>query len=194
VEQPGRKDVTTLLLEWNGGSREALHQLAPLVLDELRHLAARQLRKERPGHTLQATALVNEVYLRLVDQRRVQWHDREHFFAIASQSIRRILVDYARTRGASKRGGGQTLLALDESMALHDRQDLDLVALDDALQSLTQIDPQQGRIVELRFFGGLTIEGTAKVLSISTSTVNRDWTLAKAWLHRELSRRPAYGS
>jgi RNA polymerase sigma factor (TIGR02999 family) len=194
VEQPGRKDVTTLLLEWNGGSREALHQLAPLVLDELRQLAARQLRKERPGHTLQATALVNEVYLRLVDQSRVQWHDREHFFAIASQSIRRILVDYARTRGASKRGGGQTLLALDESMALHDRKDLDLVALDDALQSLTQIDPQQGRIVELRFFGGLTIEGTAKVLNISTSTVNRDWTLAKAWLHRELSRRPAYGS
>jgi RNA polymerase sigma factor (TIGR02999 family) len=194
VEQPGRKDVTTLLLEWNGGSREALHQLAPLVLDELRQLAARQLRKERPGHTLQATALVNEVYLRLVDQRRVQWHDREHFFAIASQSIRRILVDYARTRGASKRGGGQTLLALDESMALHDRKDLDLVALDDALQSLTRIDPQQGRIVELRFFGGLTIEGTAKVLNISTSTVNRDWTLAKAWLHRELSRRPAHGS
>jgi RNA polymerase sigma factor (TIGR02999 family) len=194
VEQPGRKDVTTLLLEWNGGSREALHQLAPLVLDELRQLAARQLRKERPGHTLQATALVNEVYLRLVDQSRVQWHDREHFFAIASQSIRRILVDYARTRSASKRGGGQTLLALDESMALHDRKDLDLVALDDALQSLTQIDPQQGRIVELRFFGGLTIEGTAKVLNISTSTVNRDWTLAKAWLHRELSRRPAYGS
>jgi RNA polymerase sigma factor (TIGR02999 family) len=187
VGRPESKDVTTLLLEWSDGKRQALNELMPLVYDQLRHLAARQLRRERPNHTLQSTALVHEVYLKLIDQTRVQWKDREHFFAVASQAIRRILVTHARSRNASKRGGSTTL-AFDESIALPDRKDLDVVALDDALESLSRLDPQQGRIVELRFFGGLSIEGTAHVMGISTSTVSRDWNLARAWLFRELSR------
>jgi RNA polymerase sigma factor (TIGR02999 family) len=194
MDRPERKDVTTLLAEWRNGSQEALNELTPLVYEELRQIAARQLRWERPGHTLQSTALVHEVYLRLIDQSRAQFQDREHFFAVASQITRRILVSYARHRQSSKRGGGKTMLALDESIALPGPAELDLVAVDDALESLSQIDPQQGRIVELRFFGGLTIEGTAEFLGISTSTVTRDWNLARAWLHRELSRGGAYGS
>jgi RNA polymerase sigma factor (TIGR02999 family) len=194
VERPESKDVTTLLLEWGGGKRQALDELMPLVYDQLRQLAARELRRERPNHTLHSTALVHEAYLKLIDQHRVQWKDREHFFAIASQAIRRILVTYARSRNASKRGGGETLLAFDESIALPGGKDLDLVRLDDALESLSRLDPQQARIIELRFFGGLSIQGTAKVLEISTSTVNRDWNLARAWLHRELSRSSAHGA
>jgi RNA polymerase sigma factor (TIGR02999 family) len=194
VERPLSKDVTTLLLEWGNGNQAALNELTPLVYVELRQLAARQLRRERPDHTLQSTALVHEAYLQLIDQRRVRFQDRDHFFAIAAQIIRRILVSYARKRNSSKRGGGQTLLALDEAVALPGPRDMDLVAVDDALEGLSRIDPQQGRIVELRFFGGLTIESTADILGISTSTVNRDWTLAKAWLHRELSRSTTYGS
>jgi len=183
-----RKDVTTLLTEWREGNQQALNELTPLVYQELRQLAARQLRHERPGHTLQSTALVHEAYLKLIDQRRVQFKDREHFFAVASQVIRRILVSYARSRNSDKRGGGKTMLAFDESIAFADRKNLDLIELDDALESLSEIDPQQGRIIELRFFGGLTIEATAQVLEISTSTATRDWNVARAWLHRELTR------
>ena len=189
-----KKDVTTLLVEWRQGNLQALNELTPLVYDELRRLADRQLRRERPGHTLQSTALVHEAYLQLVDQRRVHFQDRDHFFAVAAQIIRRILVGYARKRNASKRGGGRTMLTVDESLAVPDRQDIDLVAVDEALSSLSELDPQQGRIIELRFFGGLTIEGTAKFLGISSSTVTRDWTVARSWLYRELNRKGAYGS
>jgi RNA polymerase sigma factor (TIGR02999 family) len=194
VERSQPKDVTTLLLEWSDGNRQALNELMPLVYGQLRQLAAHQIRRERPNHTLHGTALVHEAYLKLIDQRRVQWKNREHFFAVASQVIRRILVTYARSRNASKRGGGATLLAFDESIALPERKDVDLVALDDALETLSQLDPQQGRIIELRFFGGLSIESTARVLGISTSTVTRDWNLARAWLHREVSRSSDYGA
>jgi len=194
VGRPESKDVTTLLLEWGGGKPQALNELMPLVYDQLRQLAARQLRRERSNHTLHSTALVHEAYLKLIDQRRVQWKDREHFFAVAAQAIRRVLVTYARSRNASKRGEGETLLVFDESIALPDRKDVDLVLLDDALDSLSRLDPQQGRIIELRFFGGLSIEDTASILGISTSTVSRDWNLARAWLHRELTRSTAYGA
>jgi RNA polymerase sigma factor (TIGR02999 family) len=193
VERSQPKDVTTLLLEWSDGNRQALNELMPLVYGQLRQLAALQIRRERPNHTLHGTALVHEAYLKLIDQRRVQWKNREHFFAVASQVIRRILVTYARSRNASKRGGGATLLAFDESIALPDRKDVDLVVLDDALESLSQLDPQQARIIELRFFGGLSIESTARVLGISTSTVTRDWNLARAWLHREVTRSLDHG-
>ena len=188
---PQPKDVTTLLVEWSVGNSQAFNELMPLVYDQLRQLAARQLRRELPNHTLHSTALVHEAYLKLIDQSRVQWKDREHFFAVASQMIRRILVTYARFRHASKRGGA-TMLAFDESIALPDRKDVDLVALDDALESLSRLDAQQGRIVELRFFGGLSIDGTARVMGISTSTPTRDWNVARAWLFRELSRSAGY--
>lgn len=190
------KDITALLVEWSAGKHEALNDLAPLVYDELRRLAARELRRERPGHTLQCTALVHEAYLKLIDQ-RVNWHNREHFFAIAAQIIRRILVSYARTRNSSKRGGGNFKLEfdeLDELMAPMVERHTDLEALDDALSALSGFDPQQARIVELRFFGGLSIEETARVLGISTSTVTRDWNIARAWLRRELSRNVAYAT
>jgi len=188
------KDITGLLLKWGSGNREALDELTPLVYDELRQLAARHLRLEHPGHTLQSTALVHEAYLKLIDQQRVQWQHREHFFAVASQVIRHILVSHARAQNASKRGGGKTVLAFDESFAVAGRREMDLEALDDALEALSKIDPQQGRIVELRFFGGLSIEGTAKVLGISPATVKRDWNVARAWLHRELSGKAGRGA
>ena len=193
MDRPVQKDVTTLLLEWRNGNQHALNELTPLVYSELRQLAARELRRERLGHTLQGTALVHEVYLKLIDQRRVQFRDRDHFFAVAAQIIRRILVSYARNRNALKRGSGKTMLTLDHSLDFASRKDMDLVAVDDALESLSKLDPQQGRIIELRFFGGLTIEGTARCLGISTATVIRDWNLARAWLHRELTRTSAYG-
>lgn len=194
MKRPESKDVTTLLQEWSAGKRQALNELLPLVYDQLRQLAARQLRRERPNHTLQSTALVHEAYLKLIDQRRVQWKDREHFFAVAAQAVRRILVTHARSRNASKRGGGNTLLAFDESIALPDRKDVDLIRLDDALECLSRLDPQQARIIELRFFGGLSIAGAAEILDISTSTVNREWNLARAWLHRELDRSSLHGA
>ena len=189
VERSQRKDVTTLLQEWSAGNSQSVNELMPLVYDRLRQLAARELRRERPNHTLQSTALVHEAYLKLIDQRRVQWKDREHFFAIASKLIRRVLVSHARSRNASKRGGGHTLLALDESIAVPDCKDMDLIALDDALEHLSCLDPQQAQIVELRFFSGLSIESAARVLGISASTVTREWNLARAWLFREVSRR-----
>ena len=181
-------DVTGLLVEWRNGNEQALNRLMPLVYDELHALAARQLRRERPTHTLQSTALVHEAYLRLIDQRRVQWNDREHFFAVASQMIRRILVGHARSRNAVKRGGVHTTLVLDESIATPRQREIDLEALDDALETLARLNPQQARIVELRFFGGLSIESTASFLRISPATVKRHWNVAKAWLFREISR------
>lgn len=188
------QEITALLAEWSHGDQTALDELAPLVYDELRQVAARALRRERPGHTLQSTALVHEAFLKLIGQRRVQWQDREHFFAVASQIIHRILITHARSRNCAKRGGGKAMLEFDESIALPGARNLDLLALDDALESLSQMDPQQGRVIELRFFGGLSIEGTAQVLGISASTVNREWNLARAWLHRELSRGAARGA
>ena len=189
VPAANTKDVTGLLLEWEGGNQEALNQLMPLVYDELHELARRQLRRERPTHTLQSTALVHEAYLRLVDQRRVHWQHRDHFFAVASQMIRRVLVSHARGRNAAKRGGIQTTLVLDESIALPRQREVDLEALDAALEDLARLDAQQARIVELRFFGGLSIESTAGYLGISPATVKRNWNVAKAWLYREIGRR-----
>lgn len=182
-------DVTRLLVDWGGGNQRALEQLTPLVYSELRRLADRHLRRERPGHTLQATALVHEAWMKLIDQKNVQWQNRAHFFGIAAQIIRRILVDYARTRHASKRGAYAPKLSLDEALAVPQKRDVDLVALDDALDGLSKFDPQQGRIVELRFFAGLSIEETAEVLRISAATVKRDWVAAKAWLYREMGAR-----
>lgn len=181
-------DVTRLLVSWSEGDKAALDQLAPLVYDELRQLADRHLRRERPGHTLQSTALVHEAYLRLIDQRNVHWQNRAHFFGVAAQMIRRILVDHARAHQAAKRGAGAAKLALDEALDAGRERDLDLVALDDALQDLSRLDPQQSRIIELRFFAGLSIEETAEVMEISPATVKREWSSARAWLFRELKR------
>jgi RNA polymerase sigma factor (TIGR02999 family) len=182
------KDITTLLLEWSGGNRAALDELMPLIYGEFRQLATRALSRERPNHTLQSTALAHELYLKLIDQKRAQWRDREHFFAMASQIIRRILVDHARRLHAQRRGGLETRITLDEALAPQQDRDPNLVELDDALEALSQIDSQQARIIELRFFGGLSIEATGRILGVSPSTVNREWNLARAWLYRELSR------
>jgi RNA polymerase sigma factor (TIGR02999 family) len=182
-------DITALLGQWQGGSQSALDQLTPLVYRELRRLAQSYLRRERPGHTLQGTALVHEAYLRLVDQRQVQWRDRSHFFALSAELIRRILVDHARSKMAEKRGGDQVKLSLEEGMDAPVPGDLDLIALDDALQVLARTDFQQSRIIELRYFAGLSIEETADVLHISPATVKRDWVIAKAFLKREMLRR-----
>jgi RNA polymerase sigma factor (TIGR02999 family) len=180
-------DVTTLLIDWSQGDRSALDRLMPLVYDELRHLASRYMSHEDPGHTLQSTALVHEAYLKLIDQQRVQWKNRAQFFGVAAQIIRRILVDHARTAKAQKRGGEARKLSLDETAGIPERRDLDLIALDDALAALASLDPQQSRVIELRFFGGLTVEETAEALNISPATVKRDWVTAKAWLFRELN-------
>jgi RNA polymerase sigma factor (TIGR02999 family) len=182
--------VTELLQGWRAGDRKALDALLPLVYDELRRLAHYQLRNERPEHTLRSTALVHEAYFRLVGQDFPQWEGRSHFFAVAAQLMRQILVDYARRHRASKRGSGACKLTLDDAVALPQRKDLDIVALDDALNTLAEIDPRQSRVVELRFFAGLSLEETSEVMGIATATVQRDWTAARAWLHREISRRP----
>jgi len=181
-------EITRLLADWSNGDRQALEKLTPLVYDELRRLAGRYLRQERVGHTLQSTALVHEAYMKLVGQNNVRWQNRAHFFGIAAQMIRRILVDYARARKADKRGAGAERLSLDEAIALPGGQDLDLVALDDALEGLAKIDARQSRLVELRFFAGLTIEETAEVMQMSLATAKRDWVSAKAWLSREVRR------
>lgn len=187
-------EITRLLADWSKGDRQALEKLTPLVYDELRRLAARYLRQERAGHTLQSTALVHEAYLKLVGQNNVRWQNRAHFFGIAAQMIRRILVDYARARKADKRGAGAERLSLDEAIALPGSPDLDLVALDDALDGLSQIDARQSRLVELRFFAGLTLEETAEVMQMSVATAKRDWVSAKAWLSREIRRQSAHAS
>jgi RNA polymerase sigma-70 factor (ECF subfamily) len=180
------EDITRILQEVSGGNREAPARLMPLVYDELRRLADHYLRRERPDHTLQPTALVHEAYLRLIDQTRVDWQNRAHFFGVAAQLMRRILVDHARRHQASKRGGFQQKLALDEAVDYSQTRDVDLVKLDDALTALAKFDARQSRIVELRFFGGLTIEETAEALGISPATVKVDWSMAKAWLRREI--------
>ena len=167
--------------------KESLDKLMPAIYDELRRQAAHYLRQERPGHTLQTTALIHEAYVRLVDQRNVQWQNRAHFFGIAAQMMRRILVDHARTKKRAKRGGSDIKVSLDDAAVAVKGQDLDVVAVDEALSRLAKIDEQQSRVVELRFFSGLTVEETAEVMGISPATVKRDWSMAKAWLHRELS-------
>jgi RNA polymerase sigma factor (TIGR02999 family) len=184
-------DVTVLLLDWSQGDKSALDRLTPLVYDELKRLAKRYLRRERTDHTLQSTALANEAFLRLVDQSQVQWQNRAHFFGVAAQMIRRILVDYARARRTDKRGGGVTQLSLDQAIGIPEKRGVELIALDEALDELTRLDSKQGRIVELRFFVGLSVEETAEVMAVSATTVKREWTSAKAWLFRELRERGA---
>lgn len=178
-------EVTRLLQEFQRGNPDAAERLMPLVYDELRRLASSFMRRERSDHTLQPTALVHEAYMRLVDQRSVEWRDRSHFLAIAAQAMRRILVDHARRRGAEKRGGGNRV-TLQESMAVSEGQEVDVLALEEALHELETLDERQVRVVELRFFGGLTVEETAEALGVSAPTVVRDWRHAKAWLRRRL--------
>jgi RNA polymerase sigma factor (TIGR02999 family) len=185
-------EITKLLADWSNGDKQALEKLTPLVYEELRRLAKRYLSQERPGHTLQSTALVHEAYLKLVGQHSVRWQNRAHFFGIAAQLIRRILVDYARNRFAEKRGAHAAKLSLDEALAVPEGRDLDLIALDEALEGLAKLDPRQSRLVELRFFAGLSVEETAEVLGMSPATVKRDWTSAKAWLFREISRQSTH--
>lgn len=185
---PPDEDVTQLLLAWRGGDDSALERLMPIVYDELRRLAASYMRRERPDHTLQPTALLNEAYLRLIDQTRIAWQGRAHFFGIAAQMMRRILMDHARQHRAVKRGSGGRKLPLDEALEEPVRQDLDLLALDEALVRLEKLDPRQGRVVELRFFAGLEVTEVAEVLAVSPATVKREWAVARVWLHREISR------
>ena len=183
------QDISRLLRQWSEGNRAALDELLPLVYDELHRQAARYLRRERAGHTLQTTALIHEAYLRLIDQRGVQWQSRTHFFAIAAQMMRRVLVDYARAKHREKRGGADERLPLEAAtLVAAGEQSVDLMALDEALTRLAALDEQQARVVELRYFGGLSLEETAEALHISRATAARDWDVAKAWLRRELTR------
>jgi RNA polymerase sigma factor (TIGR02999 family) len=182
-------EVTRLLVDWTKGDARALDQLTPLVYDELRKLARGYLRRERIDHTLQSTALVHEAWIRLIDQEQVEWKSRSHFFGIAAQMMRRILVDHARSVHAAKRGSGAARLSLDEALGVPDTGGVDLMSLDQALERLSTFDAQQSRIVELRFFAGLSIEETAEALGISPATVKRDWVVARAWLFREMSDR-----
>ncbi len=189
MNEAASPDITEMLREWSDGKRDALDRILPLVYDELHRQASRYLRRERSDHTLQTTALINEAYLKLVDQRNVQWESRTHFFAIAAQAMRRILVDYARTKDRSKRGGGAAKLPLDEAtLVAVDDQTVDLLTLDEALTRFGAMDPEKARIVELRYFSGLSVEETAAAMGISAKTVERHWTMARAWLHRELKR------
>ena len=185
VPQPD--DLTQLLIDWSKGDEVALEKLVPLVDSELRRLARRYLAREHPGHTLQTSALINEAYIRLIDQNSVQWQNRTHFFAVAAQVIRHILIDHARAHLYAKRGGGAPRVPLDEVEVGNDQRAAELVALDDALNTLAKLDPRKSKIIELRFFGGLTIEETAEALKTSTKTVNREWRTAKAWLHHEMT-------
>lgn len=185
-------DVTQLLNSWREGDLTAREELMTVVYNELHRLAHHYMKKEAPGHLLQTSALLNEAFLRLVDQRNVQWRNRAHFFGIAAQMMRRILVDYARSRHYAKRGGGLRELSLDEALTIGDQRSAEVVELDDALNQLAELDPRKSQLVELRFFGGLSIKETAEVLSVSPGTVMRDWTLAKAWLRREISTSAAH--
>jgi len=182
-----QEEVTGLLLAWSSGEDSALEQLAPLVHQELRRLAHHYMAGERPDHTLQTTALVNEAYLRLVDCRQVRWQDRAHFFAVSARLMRRVLVDYARSRRYLKRGGGARRISLDEGMSVSGHVGEDLMALDEVLGELGAFDPRMAKVVELRFFGGLSVKETAEVLNVCEGTVMRDWRLARAWLLRELN-------
>ncbi|HEX4595104.1 MAG TPA: sigma-70 family RNA polymerase sigma factor [Bryobacteraceae bacterium] len=187
MSQSAPQNVTKLLVQWNKGDNGALEALVPLVYEELRRLARYYLKQEKQNHTLSSTALVHEAYLRLVNQKEVTWQNRAHFFGVASQMMRRILVDHARHHAYAKRGGGALTLALEEAVATPKTREVDLVALDDALNSLAKLDERQSRMVELRFFGGLSIEETSEVLGISAPTVKREWASARAWLYREIS-------
>jgi RNA polymerase sigma-70 factor, ECF subfamily len=182
-------EVTDLLVKWGRGDEAALGELVPLVQEELRRLARRHLARERPGHTLQTTALVNEAYLRLVKQERVQWEDRAHFFAVSARVMRHVLIDYARSRRYAKRGGAAHRVTLDEAAVVSAARAAELVSLDEALQSLAEIYPRRSQVVELRYFGGLNNEEVAEVLKVSTKTVERDWRYARAWLYDELRRK-----
>ena len=180
--------MTELLAAWSDGDRSALDQLTPLVYEELRRMARRQMNRERAGHTLQTTALVNEAYFRLVDQKSVRWQNRAHFFGIAAQIMRRVLCDHARARLADKRGAGALRVSLVEAAALSDEQTTDVLALDEALRELGEVDPRKARVVELRYFGGLSVEETAEVLKVSRSTVLHDWNMARAWLYTQVQK------
>ena len=184
VSSSSPRDVTQLLAAWGSGDKSAFDQLLPLVHAELRRIAQRQMRQERPGHTLQATALVNEAYLRLAGDQGLEWRDRAHFFAVCAQVMRHILIDHARSRGREKRGGGAIQVSLNDALIVADEQATDMLALDEALSALERMDPQMARVVELRYFAGLTVEETAEVLNSSPRTVRRDWRRAKAWLYR----------
>ncbi len=184
---PASQGVTQLLVDWSNGDQAALDKLLPLVNTELRQLARRYMRRENPGHTLQTSALVNEAYIRLIDQQHVHWQNRAHFFGIAAQLMRRILIDHARSHHYAKRGGGALKVSLDEGAAVTQARAAELLAVDEALEKLTAMDARKGRIVELRFFGGLSLEETAEVMGISSPTVQREWRAAKAWLHRMLT-------
>ncbi len=184
---PSTHEVTQLLKAWSAGDEQALEKLTPLVYEQLHRVAKRYMAGQRPDHTLQTTALVNEVYLRLVDCEQVQWRDRAHFFAVSARLMRRILVDFARSRGYQKRGAGIAHMSLDEAPSVCNEPDANLVALDDALKGMAAVDERKSKVVELRFFGGLSMEETAEVLGVSTDTVLREWRLARAWLLRELS-------
>ena len=186
MSQQTLPEITRILKSWSGGNRDAVDDLMPLVYDELHKVAAQYLRRQRADHTLQPTALVNEAYLKLIDISDVDWQDRAHFFAFASQTMRHILVDYARAQAREKRGGGAQKLSLDEAVSFSKEDEVDLLSLDESLRALTAIDKQQGKIVELRFFGGLTVEETAVVLHISPATVKREWRIAKAWLYKRM--------
>ena len=191
IDSPGPAAITRLLVGWRGGDQAALEQLIPLVHDELRRLARRHMAHERVGHTLQATALVNEAFVRLIDVQQVKWQDRAHFFAMSSRLMRRILVDFARSKGYQKRGGGAQKVSLDEALVVTNEAGHDLVGLDDALNALAAFDSRKAQVVEMRFFGGLSVEETAEALKVSVDTVMRDWKLAKAWLLRELKQSSA---
>jgi RNA polymerase sigma factor (TIGR02999 family) len=186
-------EVTRLLQAWSAGEQGAFDKLVPVVYQELHRLAQRYMAQERPGHTLQTTALVNEAYLRLLGGKQVSWQNRAHFFGVSAQLMRRTLVDFARSRRSVRRGGDVQAVSLDEALAVSPEPGADLVALDDALQALAAIDPRRGQVVELRFFGGLSVEETAEVLKVSAETVMHDWKLAKAWLQRELEAAPPCG-
>ncbi|MGA2190604.1 MAG: sigma-70 family RNA polymerase sigma factor [Steroidobacteraceae bacterium] len=184
---PSTHEFTQLLKAWTTGDESALQKLTPLAYEQLHQAARRYMSRERPGHSLQTTALVNEVYLRLVDCGQIRWQDRAHFFAVSAQLMRRILIDFSRSRGYQRRGGGAHHISLDEAPSVCSEPDDNLVALDDALQALATVDERKGKVVELRYFGGLSIEETAEVLKVSAETVQRDWRLAKVWLLREMS-------
>jgi RNA polymerase sigma factor (TIGR02999 family) len=190
--EPAVGDVSALLRAWSDGDQGALKRLTPIVYDELHRLARRYMRRERPGHSLQTTALVNEAYMRLVDYERMQWKNRAHFFAVSAQLMRRILVEHAR-RHNLKRGGGVPHVSLDEAVVVGGDRDVDLLALDEAMNALARLDPRKVRVVEMRFFGGLDVEETAEVLKVSPVTVKRDWRAARAWLYRELTGGMTHG-
>jgi len=194
VTPPLPGDITVLLRAWGNGDQSALERLTLLVYDELHRLARTQMSRENEGHTLQTTALINEAYLRLVDFQGVRWQDRAHFFAVSAQLMRRILIDFARSRGSQKRGGGALQLSLDDAPAVSAQPDTDVVALDSALKALAAVDERKSKVVELRFFGGLSVEETAEVLRVSVETVMRDWKFAKVWLLREIDQGSGRGA